>query len=161
MKKTILFLVFSGIALALPSLEKKDFDRIIDFSLDIKGISRIAQDPGFDSAAHGRIVIFDGSVTGILILNPDPGEFMAEIEVAGGEWEGLESVSLFRVFVYALGPDFADRIAPPADGSTAPADAIGMNSHLLVAGSIDSVYTDERDGKNYAVILAHRIRVIP
>jgi hypothetical protein len=83
---------------------------------------------------------------------------MAEIEVAGGEWEGLDKVSLFRVFVYALGPDFARRIAD--DSENAP-DAITRNTHLLVTGSIDSVYTDETDGQNYAIIVAHYIRVIP
>ncbi|MDR1932136.1 MAG: hypothetical protein LBQ57_04835 [Spirochaetales bacterium] len=161
MKKAILLLLFSGIALTLASLEKKDFDRIVDFSLDIKGISKIVQAPGFNPAAHGRAVIFDGSVAGILVFNPDPAEFMAEIEVAGGEWEGLENVSLFRVFVYVLGPDFAGRLETPDSGSAARADAITMNCRLLIAGSLDSVYTDEADGKNYAIILAHYIRVIP
>jgi hypothetical protein len=154
MKKTLCALLLSGIALTLPSLEKKDFDKIVDFSLDIKGISKIVQDPRFDPAAHNRVLVFDGSVAGILVLNPDPAEFMAEIEVAGGEWEDMDSVSLFRVFVYALGPQFASRI----DGEAAD---ITRSSRVLVAGVIDSVYTDEADGKNYAVILAHHIRLIP
>jgi hypothetical protein len=36
MKKAILALLFLPIALTVPSLEKKDFDKIVDFSLDIK-----------------------------------------------------------------------------------------------------------------------------
>jgi hypothetical protein len=154
MKKTLCVLLLSGIALALPSLEKKDFDEIVDFSLDIKEISKIVQDPGFNPAAHTRTLVFDGSIAGILVLEEDPGEFMAEIEVAGGEWEGMNEVSLFRVFVYALGPQFAPRI-------TGEAADITRNSRVLVAGVIDGVYTDEADGQNYAVILAHHIRLIP
>ncbi|MDR1625968.1 MAG: hypothetical protein LBT33_05450 [Spirochaetia bacterium] len=158
MKKAIFALMFSGLALgALSSLEKKDFDKIVDFSLDIKGISRIVQSPGFDPQAHGRAVIFEGAVNGVLVMNPDPAAFLAEMEVAGGEWEGLDKVSVFRVFVYVMGPDFARRIGgdPEKDG-----DAISRNARILVVGSIDSVYTDEADGKNYAVILAHYIRVV-
>jgi hypothetical protein len=153
MKKTLFVLFLSGITLALASLEKKDFDKIVDFSLDIKGISKIVQDPRFNPGVYNRALVFDGSVAGILVLNSDPAEFMAEIEVAGGEWEGMDNVSLFRVFVYALGPQFAPRIAGEAADIT-------RNSRVLVAGVIDSVYTDEADGKNYAVILAHHIRLI-
>jgi hypothetical protein len=154
MKKTLCALFLSGIALTLPSLEKKDFDEIVDFSLDIKGINKIVQDPKFTPAAHSRTLVFDGSIASILVLDPNPEEFMAEIEVAGGEWEDMDKVSLFRVFVYALGPQFAARI-------TGEAADITRNSRVLVAGVIDSVYTDEKDGKNYAVILAYHIRLIP
>ncbi|MDR1317539.1 MAG: hypothetical protein LBK13_11775 [Spirochaetales bacterium] len=160
MKKLIFALVFSGIALSvLSSLEKKDFDRIVDFSLDLKGISRAVQTPGFDPRGHERVVIFEGAVNGILVLNAEPGDFLAEIEVAGGEWEGTQSISVFRVFVYVMGPEFARRIA--VDTDEGGQDAISRNARILVAGSIDSVYTSEADGKNYAVILAHYIRVVP
>jgi hypothetical protein len=160
MKKAVFALMFSCLALSvLPSLEKKDFDKIVDFSLDIKEISRIVQAPGFDPRAHSRAVIFEGAVNGVLVLNPDPAEFLAEIEVAGGEWEGLDRISIFRVFVYVMGPDFARRITGNPEEKAG--DAIARNARVLVAGSIDSVYTDEGDGKNYAVILAHYIRVVP
>ena len=152
MKKALFALFFTGIALTAFPLEKKDFDKIVDFSLDIKGISNIVQDPRFTPGS--RAVVFDGSVANILVHSPDPEDFVAEIEVAGGEWEAADSVSLFRVFVYALGPEFAERInGPGAD--------IGRSSRLLVTGVIHSVYTDENDGKNYAVIEAYHIRVIP
>jgi hypothetical protein len=160
MKKAIFALLFAGAAAGvLFSLEKKDFDKIVDFSLDIKGISRIVQTPGFDPGSHGRVVIFDGAVNGILVMNPDTDGFLAEIEVAGGEWEGLDTISIFRVFVYVMGPDFARRVL--AESPEEAPDAITRNARVLVAGSIDSVYTDEADGRNYAVILAHYIRVIP
>ena len=152
MKKTFFALLLSGLALNLASLEKNDFDKIFDFSLDIKGIYKIVQDPSFNPSGK-RAVIFDGTVAGILVLNPEPDEFIAELEVAGAEWEA-EEVSLFRVFVYALGPEFAGQI----DSEDAQ---IRRNTRLLVIGVIDSVYTDEADGKKYAIILAHHIRVIP
>ena len=153
MKKTLCALLLSGMALALASLEKKDFDKIVDFSLDLKGIYKIVQDPSFYPDGK-RAAIFDGTVTSIFVHNPDPAEFLAELVVAGGEWEGPDEVSLFRVYIYVLGPEFAQRI-----DSENP--DIRQSTRLLIVGVIDSVYTDETDGKNYAVILAHHIRVIP
>jgi hypothetical protein len=153
MKKAIFIVLFLCFTLFfLSAIEKKDFDGVVDFSLDIKTISEIVQDPNFDLSAYDRALIFDGSVAGIQVINPDPAEFMAEIEVIGGEWEGLEKVSLFRVFVYALGPEFAGRLSSP--------DSIARHNHVLVAGTIADVYEDET-GSLYAVILAHYIRVIP
>jgi hypothetical protein len=155
MKKTTfaaLFLCLAGVL--LPSLEKENFDGLVDFSLDIKAISKIIQDPGFDLSAHGRAVIFDGSVAGIEVINPDPAEFAAEIELVGGEWEGLEKVSLYRVFVYVQGPEFARRLSGESPG------AIARHNRVLVAGTIAGAYEDET-GALYALILAYHVRVIP
>ena len=144
----------AGIALAAFPFDQKDFDKIVDFSLDMKVISEMVQNPSFDPDAHNRIVVFDGSVANILVINPDPEEFFVEIEIAGGEWAAADTVNLFRVFVCALGPQFEKRI-------NGPAPDIARRVRLLVAGVIDSAYTSETDGKNYAVILAYHIRVIP
>ena len=154
MKKTLCTLFLAGIALAAFPLDKKDFDKIVDFSLDIKGISKIVQDPRFDPGAKGRVVVFDGSVVNILVMSSGTEEFTAELEIAGGEWEAADSISLFRVLVYAIGPQFEQRI----NGS---APDILRRSRLLIAGVINNVYTDEADGKTYAVIEAYHIRVIP
>ena len=152
MKKTILALLFLSLALTLCPLENKDFDKIIDFSLDLRGIHKIIQDPSF-SPAGKRSVVFDGTVTGVLVMNPDPHEFTAELEVSGGEWAGPEEVLLFRVFVYAFGLEFSQRI----DGENPD---IRRAARILVAGTIHSVYTDETDGRKYAIIFAHHIRTL-
>jgi len=135
------------------------FDKAVDFSLDLKGISALVKNPAFTPSRVSRAGVFDGSIASITVLEPEPGNFLAELEVIGGEWKSLESVSLYRVYVYVQGPEFAARLPrrAPAEGSK---DIIGLNNHALVVGGIADVYTDEK-GDRFAVILARHIRIIP
>lgn len=160
MRKILSFLsvLLIGI-LPLQSAERDDFDKVVDFSLSIKEISTLVKKPDFDVAKHGKIVIFDGSVATVTILDKNPESFVAELEIVGGEWQGLESVVLYRVYVYVQGPEFARRL--PERPPTAPGESvISQNDHALIVGNIADVYTDEK-GNRFAVVLAHYVRIIP
>lgn len=160
MKKILLFLSILLVSLVpLFPGPGDSFDKAVDFSLDLKRISALVKDPAFKVSRVSRSVIFDGSVAAITILEPDPGSFTAELEVIGGEWSSLDTVSLHRVYVYVQGPDFARRF-PGKGPSPGRENLIGLNNHVLVVGEIVDIYADE-GGNRFAVILARHVRVIP
>ena len=159
MKKILSVLtIAAAFLLPLHPVDKAAFDRTVDFSLGIREISGLVRDPNFDLSDFGLVLIFDGSVAGITILDEDPTDFLAELEVIGGEWQGTETVSLFRVYVYVQGSDFFSRLGEASAPAAGPR-AIFPNDHVLVAGNIADVYTDET-GERFAVILAHYIRTL-
>jgi hypothetical protein len=160
MRKNILIpaAIFFFFTLTLNAIEKESFDKTVDFSLNLKQISTLVLDPNFNLDKYERFVIFDGSVSSITIIDPAPESFVAEIEIVGGEWKGLEQVVLYRVFVYVQGPEFAKRLPERRPRDPDP-NHINLNEHALVAGQIADVYTDEKNNR-FAVIVAHYLRII-
>ncbi|GEM_PF-1957328 len=121
--------------------------RILDLSLDLKGAMQLVGKPDFNPAAFRKFILLDGSVAGITILEQNPTNFTAELELVQGEWIGTEEVKLYRAYVYAQGPSFASLLS----------SSIKANDYVLVIGSIEEIYTDD-GGVRYPVILAFSIR---
>jgi len=121
--------------------------RILDLSLDLKGAMRLVGKPDFNPTSFRKFLLLDGSIAGITILEKNPTNFTAELELVQGEWIGTEEVKLYRAYVYAQGPSFASLLS----------SSIKANDYVLVIGSIEEIYTDDA-GVRYPVILALSIR---
>lgn len=133
----------------LHGVEPKEgqLSRLLDLSLDLKGVVQLVQKPSFDPASFRKFVLLDGSIAGITVVERNPANFTAELELVQGEWIGTEDVKLYRAFVYAQGPSFASILST----------TIKSNDYVLVVGSIEEIYTDDA-GVRYPVILALSIR---
>ena len=127
--------------------QEGQLSRLLDLSLDLKGVVKMVQQPNFNLSSFRKFVLLDGSIAGITVLDRDPANFMAELELVQGEWIGTEDVKLYRAFVYVQGPSFASIIST----------AIKSNDYVWVVGSIEEIYTDDA-GVRYPVILALSIR---
>ena len=142
----------------LGAYEKPDFDRIVDFSVSLKELVTLVKNPSFNPEKFGKILVFDGSISAITLVDKNPSSFSAELVVVNGEWKGTEEVSLFQAFVYAEGPGFAKRL-PERKPRTAEPGLISQNDHILVVGRVADVYIDEK-GNRYPIVAAYYIRVL-
>ncbi len=157
-KASLVFLIAALFAGTLGAFERPDFDKIVDFSLTLKDIVSLVKKPDFNPEKYGKILIFDGSVSTITLVEKNPASFSAELVVVNGEWKGTEDVSLFQSFVYAEGPEFAKRLPERRPKEPGPG-LISQNDHVLVVGRIADVYVDEK-GNRFPVIVAYYIRVM-
>ncbi|MCX7786749.1 MAG: hypothetical protein N2442_03520 [Spirochaetes bacterium] len=144
---SICILLGSRILLYGAELPKTQLSRVLDLSLDLKGVVQLVRKPDFNLPSFQKFLLLDGSIAGITILEKNPTNFTAELELVQGEWIGTEEVKLYRAYVYAQGPSFASLLT----------SSIKANDYVLVIGSIEDIYTDDA-GTRYPVILAHSIR---
>lgn len=148
-KKWVCSFLLLILPLSLFSLEPDALLKVLDVSLDLKGIVRLVESPHFHPSSYKKYVLFDGSISAITILESDPEQFTAELEVVNGEWEGTEQIHLYRAFVYVQGPEYASVLS----------STIQLNDAVIIVGSIEEVYTDEQ-GNRYPILLAVAIRKI-
>lgn len=125
----------------------EQLSRILDLSLDLKGVVELVRRPNFNPASFRKFVLVDGSIAGITVLEQNPANFTAELELVQGEWIGTEEVKLYRAYVYVQGPSFASLLS----------STIKTNDYVWVIGSLEEIYTDDA-GVRYPVILALSIR---
>lgn len=141
MKKCILFIFFIAIAILLVSGEsKQDFDNTVDFSVTFKDLfDGVNSGKSFDTK---KFIVIDGSITARIVVNKEEDNFIAELELVNGEWEGLEEVEIYKCFVVLKGSDFLKRIPVKRSRKKLP-NEIELNSRVLVIGKIISTRKDD------------------
>ena len=128
-------LLLAGPAL-LPALSRADLDRVIDFSVTLKGLSTAA-----DSGApipKGKTVLLTGTVSDVNIINKEQAGFKVRIELITGEWIGLDEVKSYYCYVEFTGAEYF-KMFPARPPRTANRDLVSLNSRVLVAGRIVEV----------------------
>jgi len=142
----LMFVLASGAAFGV---DLSDFGAVVDFDESLKSLSLSVRE-GRDPAPDGRLLMLDGVVSAIEVLDPEEASFSARIELVTGEWEGLERVVLYSAYVDIGGPEFFSRIPTRRNRSTS-ADAITTNGAMLVIGHFDGV-TSDSDGNPVPVV---------
>jgi hypothetical protein len=142
----LMFVLTSGAAFGV---DLSDFGAVVDFDESLKSLSLSVRE-GRDPAPDGRLLMLDGVVSAIEVLDPEEESFSARIELVTGEWEGLERVVLYSAYVDIGGPEFFSRI-PTRRNRSSSADAITANGGMLVIGRFDGVTTDS-DGNPVPVV---------
>ncbi len=128
-------------AVTLPALSRRDFDRVVDFSVTLKTLAAAAE--GRTPLPAGRMLLLSGTVSDVTILNKDPQSFKVRIELIAGEWIGLEDVKAYACYVEFSGPEFF-KVFPARAPRTAIADVITLNSRVVVVCSpLDIVDTPQ------------------
>ncbi len=142
----LMFVLTSGAAFGV---DLSDFGAVVDFDESLKSLSLSVREVR-DPAPDGRLLMLDGVVSAIEVLDPEEESFSARIELVTGEWEGLERVVLYSAYVDIGGPEFFSRI-PTRRNRSSSADAITANGGMLVIGRFDGVTTDS-DGNPVPVV---------
>lgn len=139
MSRSLPLLACALLLLATPAARgatQSDFDRIVNFDTTLKSLAIDAAD-GVAPAA-GRLVILDGTVSDVNIVDKNEGSFKVRIQIISGEWIGLEDVKSYTCYVDFSGSQYA-RVFPARAPATAKPGVVALNSRVLVVGRPVSV----------------------
>ena len=143
MKKTIFFhivLILTVFSLSLSAQEGRDpaFSAIVDFSVTMADIREYySRDDGGDGVLTDKIIILDGAVSSIQVLDENPETFLAELVIVNGEWHGTEEVEMYSCVLRLSGEEYAERIpVRRRRREEQPENLIETNSRILVVGKI-------------------------
>ncbi len=104
----------------------------------------------------GRILILDGMVNSIAVYSEDPNDFYVEMELVSGRWEGVESVHIYKAYVFFDDPAFTGRLSERAPREPDPS-LTTRNDRVIVAGRLVTVAEDP-EGRPVPVIRAFELR---
>ncbi|MFP4374805.1 MAG: hypothetical protein ACLFPO_10775 [Spirochaetaceae bacterium] len=151
----LMFVLTAGAAFGV---DLSDFDAVVAFDESLKSLALSVRD-GTDPVPDGRLLMLDGVVSSIEVLDPEEASFSARIELVTGEWQGLERVALYSAYVDIAGPEFFSRIPSRRNRSDSP-DTIAANEPVLVVGRFEGV-TPDLDGTPVPVVRGLYIRALP
>ena len=133
-----------------------DFQATIDFDMSLSRLYKLVQDGAYDLIDPDRYMILQGSVASTTVLDSNEETYRSQLEIVGGEWVGLESISIYRVYVLLAGPEFAARVPDRPPRNPGP-EVILTNSVVMVVGRFIDV-REEEDGSVSPVIEAIAVR---
>jgi len=113
------------------SLTSADFDRVVDFSITLKDLAAVAD--GQEGFPAGKIVILNGTVSDVNVINKDQGSFRVRIELITGEWIGTEDVKSYTCYVDFTGPQYSKIFPDRPPREPAPGTVV-INSRVIVVG---------------------------
>ncbi len=129
---SILLLLILGLS-CLHGQSREDFTAMVDFTINLETLSRLASDRADFFSDDAPLVILTGSVASRVVIRPGPEDYLAEIELVDGRWEGLEEVLIFRCVVRFEGPEFATFV-PAGRSRRPPEEEIPLNASIMVIG---------------------------
>ena len=133
----LMFVLASG---AASGVDLSDFGAVVDFDESLKSLSLSVRE-GRDPTPDGRLLMLDGVVSAIEVLDPEESSFSARLALVTGEWQGLERVVMYSAYVDISGPEFFSRIPTRRNRNTTE-DAITTNGAMLVIGRFEGITTD-------------------
>jgi hypothetical protein len=105
------------------------FDRIVDFSVTLKTVSAAAA--GAAVLPADRLLLLEGSISEIVVLDDRPQSWKVRVELMAGEWIGIDEVRGYRCWITFAGPAYAEVF--PAEGPEEPTPGyIPAHSRVLV-----------------------------
>ncbi len=134
------------------------FDGAVDFSVTLREMNRQLQPDSVSTLRSDTLYILDGLVSGISVVDRDPEQFLAIVELVNGAWIGLERIETYRAWLRCSGPNFAGRFPERASREPDP-EAVALNAHLLVVVRIADV-VEEDDGTLVPVLEVVHARTI-
>jgi hypothetical protein len=110
---------------------RAEFDRIVDFSISLKTLSDAAA--GRVALPSGRLVLIEGTVGEMVVLDDRPSSWTVRVELVAGEWIGADEVRGYRCWVTFSGRAFLD--AFPGEVPEEPTEAyVPPRARVLVLG---------------------------
>jgi len=163
MKKLIFslcILVLSGV-LSLAALDGDSFNAAVDFPVTLEDLCNFVESQPAEViqsvAGQDRIFLIMGVVDARTIVPTENDEFLGEIEIVTGQWQGLEEVKMFRAVTRFQGQQFAGMI-PARRSRNANPNEIPLNVTVLEA--VKLVGTREYSGTVIPVLEGLNIRII-
>ncbi len=145
---TILLLLISTPALF--SVDKADFDNIIDFSVTIKTLNQMAVGEGSPASSIdlNKLFLLNGTASSITIINSKENEFQVLVDLVSGEWLGLEDVKSYHSLILFEGPEFY-RIFPKRKPKQPVPGLITPNDRIMVVARAIRLVTTETGKKSW------------
>ncbi|MCX7029382.1 MAG: hypothetical protein NTU62_04585 [Spirochaetes bacterium] len=130
LRRTACALLACGLLAPLaPAQTRAAFDKIVDFSVTLKTLSAAAA--GEAVLPANRLLLLEGTISEIVVLDDRPKTWRVRVELMAGEWIGVDEVRGYRCWVTFAGPGYADVF--PAEVPDAPSpDYLPLHSRVLV-----------------------------
>ncbi len=89
------------------------------------------------------LVLFSGTVASRTVINGEEADFLGELELIDGEWQGTDAVTMFKSILLLEGPDYFHAIPQRRSRRTDPRE-ISTNTRFMVIGeAVDKRETSE------------------
>jgi hypothetical protein len=135
---------------------RTDFERVVDFSITLKDLSLAAE--GQESLPSGKMVIINGTVSDLEVIDKEEASFRVRIELISGEWIGTEDVRSYTCYVDFAGPEYF-KIFPLRPPKNPTLGAIAINSRVIVVGRPLKV-TKTPMGENHFLVEGMFVRAV-
>lgn len=161
MKKIIAFACCFLVIISFQALWGQDMEElnsVFDFDMTLRNFSEADSNDRVELAEKERFYLLEGAIASISVANPDPADYMVEVELINGQWDGLEDVEMYKGFVVFLGPQYT-KIFPRRVPRNPGPEIIQANSHILVLSTLYGYTTI--DDEVLPVFIGHKLRKIP
>ncbi len=101
------------------------FSNLVQFDATVSSLVKNPQ--SLDSA---KLYIVEGMITSVRIINPDPANYLAEVEFFGAEWNGYESITSYKILLIFNKPVFSELLVAKSSQNLANGQ-FGPNSRGL------------------------------
>ena len=122
----VLLLVCSSF---LPALSRADLERVLDFSVTLKTVSAAAA--GGAVLPANRLLLLEGSIGEVVVLDDRPQAWKVRVELVAGEWIGTDEVRGYHCWVTFAGPEYAE-IFPAEVPDEPPPSYLPRHARVLV-----------------------------
>jgi hypothetical protein len=130
LRRTAFALLACGLVSPLaPAQTRAAFDRIVDFSVTLKTVSAAAA--GEAVLPANRLLLLEGSIGEIVVLDDRPGAWKVRVELLAGEWIGTDEVRGYRCWVTFAGLGYAEVFPAEVPDEPSP-DYLPLHSRVLV-----------------------------
>jgi hypothetical protein len=130
LRRTACALLACGlVCVSAPAQTRAAFDAIVDFSVTLKTLSAAAA--GEAVLPANRLLLLEGSISEIVVLDDRPQAWKVRVELMAGEWIGVEAVLGYRCWVTFAGPAYADVFPAEVPDEPSP-DYLPLHTRVLV-----------------------------
>jgi len=133
MSRSLPLLACTLLVLAAPvaiGAPQGDFDRVVAFDITLKSL---ASDAASGAPLPNRVIILDGTVSDVNVVDKNAASFKVRIQMIAGEWIGLEDVKSYTCYVDFSGSQYAS-VFPARPPAAAKPGVVTLNSRVLVVG---------------------------
>lgn len=130
LRRTACALLALGLVGTLASAQTRAaFDKIVDFSVTLKTVSAAAA--GETVLPANRLLLLDGTITEVVVLDDRPQSWEVRVTLTAGEWIGLDEVRGYQCWVTFAGPEYREVF--PAEAPDEPSPGyLPLRSRVLV-----------------------------
>jgi hypothetical protein len=133
-RRTVCALLACGfVSVSAFAQNRAAFDKIVDFSVTLKTVSAAAA--GEAVLPANRLLLLEGSISEIVVLDDRPQSRKVRVELTDGEWIGVDEVRGYRCWVTFAGPGYAEIFPSEVPDEPSP-DYLPLRSRVLVLARV-------------------------
>lgn len=125
MALALVILVFAALPGAAQTIE--ELEQVLDYTVTIKSLSEGVEQGIYELDA--KFVVLDGTYSEFFDADPETGTVI--VEVATGEWQGLETVESYHCLIRFIGPEYVELFPARVTRDTRE-DAIIKGARMLI-----------------------------